>query len=73
MHSPHLRGGELLPSSMRGQCLCELRGILLKGRVVLSPPYLFIQSFVFISLDLCIFVSYFELKSSTMLFILLPD
>ena len=53
MSSPHLRSGDLCFSSLRVEYQHKLFGILLQGRFVCSPPfiYLVIQSFIYITTD----------------------
>ena len=58
-YSPHLRNGELDSTSVKEKNLYKLFGIQY-GRFV-CPIYLFIQPFIYISMESWIFILYFEL------------
>lgn len=57
MHSPHLRSGELGSTLVKKEHRHKLFGVLLHGRFVSS--HLFIQSFIYTSMEPCIFILYF--------------
>lgn len=75
MRSPSSRGGELSLTPSSGEGLRTSLGILLGRKCVSSPPFIFVStwSFIWISMDLAIFISYFELQSNMMLLILLSE
>lgn len=58
MHSSHLRSGELFSTFLRTDYLHKLFGILLPKRFVCSTPLIYLfNSFIYISMNSCVFIS----------------
>lgn len=60
-HSPHSRNGELSSTFLRGEISIKYLEFFCAVYLSLLPIYLFIQSFVYITVDLWIFILYFRL------------
>lgn len=66
-YEPSLGSGELCPTSVRAEYWYNLFGIMY-GRSVLSSHCVFVQSFIYISMDAWMFILYFGLWLSRTLF-----